>query len=356
MIENIAGRFCLAGKQRKQLRFTKERLHTAMMALAHEDQVDPAAAWLNTLPEWDGEARLDHLFSRVFATPQDDLAAWAGRYIIIGAIQRAIMPGCELQYVPVLIGPQGVGKSTFLRRLLPKDRPEWLKEGFHLRDDANKNYEQISRAWIVEYAELAGLRRADVEVLKSFITATYDQIRRPYAPAPEDFPRRCIIVGTSNDRECLPNDPTGNRRFVIVPTPLRVQYANFYVESHARQIWAEGLAMYEEGARAEMPEELQDLQRQRNEEFRDADEIEAVIAAQFEGRGGFWGMHEIALECGLVADDGVMDRRLQYRLGAALRNLGFEKKSKRRHGKVQKGWEREGPAPEAKKEAENAPF
>ena len=324
-IEKIATT-CTAGG--KIARFSQDRFHSAVMALAAIRQEDPVRVWLDELPPWDNEIRLPFLLDEFFGAGRDALAQWASIYMMLGPIQRAKKPGCELQQIPVLIGSQNIGKSTFLERILPQEhRGMWLKQGLHIQKDPQRNYEQISRALIVEYAELAGVRHGEVEFLKSFLTTTIDQVRRPYARAPEDFPRRCVFVGTSNDYNCLPNDPTGNRRFVVIPCPRKVIGALPWIEANRNQLWAEAQYRYWSGERAGLDANLSEMQESRNSEYRDADEIEIQIAAVMSGIPGDYTMQEIAEKIGLArigkyGDPEMIDRRVQTRLSAAMRNFG----------------------------------
>ena len=117
----------------------------------------------------------------------------------------------------VLIGPQGIGKSSALRLALPPDHPGWFADGLNLAAFPKERAEALQGRVIVEVAEMAGSTRAELESLKSFLSRTDDgSVRLAYRRNPETLLRRCIIVGTTNDPNPLPNDPSGNRRFVPV--------------------------------------------------------------------------------------------------------------------------------------------
>src|SRR5262249_13549502 len=107
----------------------------------------------------------------------------------------------------------------------------------HLETRAQQ--EAIEGVWIYELSELAGLRRADIETIKGFLSKTADNARPAYGRFRNDQPRRCIFVGTTNDSEYL-RDATGNRRF----WPVRTGTIALEALRHDRdQLWAEAVAM-----------------------------------------------------------------------------------------------------------------
>lgn len=127
---------------------------------------------------------------------------WASRFIFLGCVCRTMTPGIKLDEMPVLIGPQGIGKSTALRLVLPPDMPDLFNDGLHLAADPRIRAEALQGRAIVEASEMAGSTRAEMESLKAFLSRTDDGGQRmAYRRNPEAMPRRCIIVGTSNNPE-----------------------------------------------------------------------------------------------------------------------------------------------------------
>ena len=130
----------------------------------------------------------------------------------------------------------------------------------------------------------AGHRRAEIEAIKAFITRQDDgAVRLAYAPGTEPLPRRFILAATTNNESDLPNDPTGNRRFVPVPmTRNQVGSIEQFIGRARPQIWAEGMALYAAGWRANLPRELHAAQRERAEIHRDRDDVlEDAVAALY---------------------------------------------------------------------------
>ena len=178
-------------------------------------RVDPFEDWLMELPPWDNKPRIDTLLIDLFGAKDTKLNRWAGRYIPVGAIQRTWWPGCKLDEILVLVGEQGIGKSTLLRQILPE--AAYFSDGLNFNGSARERVESMLGYVIVEASEMAGISRARIDSLKAFISRAEDgSIRLVYRKNKDFLPRRCIIVGTSNEQMVLPNDPTGNRRFVAV--------------------------------------------------------------------------------------------------------------------------------------------
>ena len=273
--EAIANRY-VTGEKHAPLRFGRETWQRSLNALLANAETDPFLDWVQAQSPWDGTPRLDGWLREVFETdPNCPLTAWAARFVFLGPVWRAFEPGTKMDEMPVLIGPQGCGKSTALRCALPPEQPEWFADGLHLAADPKTRAEALQSRVIVEAAEMARSTRAELESLKSFLSRTDDgAVRLAYRRNPETALRRCIIVGTSNDPTCLPNDPSGNRRFVSVvlrggdPAALRA-----YMNERREQLWAEALAVYRIGVEARLPDDLHEAQSATNEQVRRRDDI-----------------------------------------------------------------------------------
>ena len=248
---------CQASQGRKsRLYYGRERWSTSVNALCNRNSVDPFEEWLDSLPRWDGKPRLDRLLIGLFDADDNPLTRWAGAYLFIGAVQRTKEPGCKLDECPVLIGAQGIGKSAFIRSALPPAHDDWFSDALCLSDAPKVMTEALLGKVLVELSEMAGSTRAEQDRLKAFLTRRNDNsVRLAYRRNAEALPRRCVLVGTTNRPECLPNDPSGNRRFV--PVELR---SGCDVESFMRvnreQLWAEALDRHSFGERANLPRKL----------------------------------------------------------------------------------------------------
>ena len=368
--EVIAERFAFPASKKQQQKETGQAQTAAhfgrvswqdsINALADRSEVDPFAEWLAELPQWDQRPRLTGWLRMVFdieesepGTAEHSLVSWASRTLLLGPIARAFMPGYKLDEMVVLIGPQGCGKSTAIRWLLPPDeRDEWFDDGLHLAALRKEQAEALQGVVYLEAAEMAGGGRAELESLKAFLSRTNDRARLAYRHNPESLPRRAVIVGTSNDRQPLPNDPSGNRRFVPVVVralPGGAGAVREYLDEHRVQLWAEARYIWahreELNVHPWLPPELVDVQTEATTDHRRSDELlenklnEWLVMSRPEN----FELGEVAWHVGLISAPGEaskMARRDALRLAAALRNAGFEKRRKRVAGGRTYVWSR----------------
>ena len=245
----------------------------------------------------------------------------------------------EIDEVPVLLGEQGSGKSAFVRAWFSESQHEWHGDGVDLGARPKEQSEQLSGRAVCELSELAGLRKAEIEKLKSFITRQDDgQFRWAYTRSPVPSPRVCVFVGTTNEPECLPNDPSGNRRFVVIELAHGADVQTASVDRS--QWWAEALARYQAGERANLPRDLHQVAAEQAEVHRSRDSLEETVAEAMVDLdvSGFTlnELNDAVFGFGTKPPDKVM----QMRLSAALRNLGFKRVRAERHGVRQVYWRR----------------
>jgi hypothetical protein len=184
---------------------------------------DPVVDYITKL-RWDGVLRLDDWAIKYLGCEDTPLNRSIGRKMLIALIRRAQKPGCKFDYVVILEGPQGSGKSTALRIIAGDDN---FSDAPILHLETRAQQETVKGKWIIELSELAGLRKTEIETTKSFISRQSDDARPAYGHFPIDQTRRCIFVGTTNDDRYL-RDMTGNRRFLPLKTGtidlLRLQH------------------------------------------------------------------------------------------------------------------------------------
>ena len=215
-------------------------LVSGVLMTADQCKFNPPREWLERLPAWDREDRLAYFLSDCLGSDNSNYLQMVGQFFMIGLVARILKPGCSMQYMPVLEGIQGVGKSSFWRML----GGEWYQETpFNLGDkDA---YMLISGAMLYEIAELDSFNKAETTAMKAFITRQTDRYREPYSRRPVDRPRQCVFVGTTNHAEYL-KDTTGNRRI----WPIPVAEVNLdYLGQIREQLFAEALARFRAGER-----------------------------------------------------------------------------------------------------------
>ena len=333
------------GSGNRPLTFSREAWLMATNALAFKTEIDPFEAWLQSLPAWDGTPRLDHLLTTCFdADPADRLVVWTSRYLIGGPVTRTFQPGFKLDTLPILIGEQGIGKSTLLRELLP-EHLQALGFSDTLRLDApyKDQVESTLGAVIVEAPEMMGGSQANVHALKRFLSATTDRLRLAYRRDPEVLPRRCILVGTTNDNQCIPRDPSGNRRFVPVTVPSgNTEAIRRRLDADRDQLWAEAMAEYARGKRFYLHGALEREVDQRGGTHRIRDDTYDDLAESLD-KTQPGTLLELALRCGLAErrTDGSIrpiTRAQQMAFAAALRMCGWKPQRRRVSGQQVQMW------------------
>lgn len=249
-------------------------------ATLYRHQIDPFMEWAAKFDAWDGVKRLDYwlrLCGFKFADEEQDwpLIKWAARSILMVAVWRALEPGKKHDTIPVLIGPQGCGKSTSIAMLFPaRHSEEWFTDSLTLGGDSKRRLEAIQGAVIVEISEMTGATTAQIEHLRSFLSRTVDKERLAYRHNPEGVPRMCSMVGTANGTAVLPNDPTGNRRFVSIritegsPTTIRN-----WLNANREQLWAEAFVRVRAGETCHFTSDMSAIQSEVNETVRSGDAV-----------------------------------------------------------------------------------
>ena len=341
--ERIARRFFywreVRGKlEPRPLKWGRDLFDDVVDALVYNVKVDPFQEWLMRLPPWDGVPRLNLLLMRLFDAPADELTQWASRYLVLACIQRTLEPGCKLDEIPVLIGPQGIGKSALLRAILPPEVPDLFGDGLNWDAPTQVKIEATLRRALVEVSEMAGRRRAEIEAIKTYIVQQDDGgVRLPYDRRPATLKRRFALCATTNNETDLPNDPTGNRRFVAIPMTInRGVHVEHAVAEVREDLWSEGLARYHEGERANLERNLMAFQRERAEEHRDRDDVLEDAIAGLHGDGPL----KLASIIELIGEPA--RGATPHRVGRALKNAGWTQRRMRVAGKIERRWCAEG--------------
>ena len=175
----------------------------------------------------------------------------------------------------MLNGPQGIGKSTLIAKLAG----EWFSDSLNLGDTKDKTAaEKLQGYWILEIGELAGLRKAETETLRSFISRQNDIYRAAFGKRATPHPRQCIFFGTTNAESGYLRDTTGNRRFWPIKTPGNGKKRSWELtEYDILQIWAEAMVYVEQGEKLYLPPEIEALAKNEQREALEADEREGLV-------------------------------------------------------------------------------
>lgn len=213
-------------------------LNAALDMSAQANAFHPVREYLDRLV-WDGVTRIDTLFVDYLGCAHTPYHREAARLTMLGAVSRIYEPGHKFDFVPILEGVQGKGKSTFIKILGHRWTQE-LSGDFH---DMKTMVEQMQGSWIMEIPELQGFSKVDTTILKAFLSKPVDRVRLAYARRPQDYPRQCIFIGSTNDKEYL-RDTTGGRRFWPIKCNIDGDIDNKLLLQNLDQLWAESVAAY----------------------------------------------------------------------------------------------------------------
>lgn len=218
----------------------------ALNIIASQNHFHPVKERLESL-EWDGVSRIADVLPKYLGADQCEYTTEVILLLMQAAIHRIYDPGYKFEIMVCLVGGQGAGKSSFFRLLALDD--EWFSDDLSKLGDDNI-YRKLQGHWIIEMPEmLATVNAKTVEEIKAFLSRPKDNYKIPYETHPEDRPRQCVFVGTSNTLDFLPLDRTGNRRFTpIMVHPERVEKHILEDEKESReyieQLWAEMMNFY----------------------------------------------------------------------------------------------------------------
>lgn len=251
----------------------RDRLDMALTIAGQQNKVNVVKQYLQGLT-WDGKRRVDTLLSEYLGAEDTAYTRAVSRKFLCAAVARAVEGGVKFDNMPILSGPQGLGKSTFLS-ILGK---EWFSdslESFGGKEAA----ELIQGTWINEIGELTALSRQEVNSVKQFLSKREDIYRAAYGRRTDRYPRRCVFCGTSNSGEFL-KDATGNRRFWPVDVGLHPAKRSVWRElpGEADQIWAEAYMYWALGEPLYLSKEIESLALEQQESHRESSGKEGVVA------------------------------------------------------------------------------
>ena len=258
----------------------EKQIRAAIDIVSSENSFHPIRDYLNSL-KWDGRERIRYLLPRYLGAEESPYVYEMTKLMMLGAINRVFHPGCKFEIMLCLVGGQGAGKSTLLRFLAIRD--EWFTDDLRRLDDENV-YRKIQGHWFIEMAEMLATNSAkSIELIKSFLSRTKETYKIPYETHPEDRPRQCIFLGSSNNVNFLPYDTTGNRRFA--PIPICAEKAERHPlddEKECRDYiihcWAEAMEIYRSGNYSlTFPKELDNDVRKMQTDYMPDDSTFGVI-------------------------------------------------------------------------------
>ena len=256
--------------------FSQRNYDIAVTKCVDDRSYHPIKEYLETLPEWDKTPRVDTLLIDYLGAPDNAYVRAVTRKELCAAVTRIFHPGTKFDTLLVLIGEQGIGKSTLIARLAM----EWFSDSLTLSDinDGKAGAEKLQGIWIMEIGEMAGMRKAEQEKLKAFFGRQDDKYRAAFGRRVQSHPRQSVMFGTTNAESGFLRDITGNRRYwpvTVLGTGTRKPWE--LTQDDVNQIWAEVLVLVANGEPLTLPADLEEQAKSEQNSAMEKDEREGVV-------------------------------------------------------------------------------
>lgn len=311
-------------------RISDATIWRAIMYVANRDHRNEPLDWMNTLV-WDQRPRIDKFFVSHFGAKPTLYVDAASKNFWVSMVARVHNPGCIMRSMVILKSKQLAGKSTAFSLI----GGPWYCEALE-NIQSNNFLQSLHGNLLVEFGDMAGMDRADVNRIKQIISCRKDRFRSPYERLPSDHLRQCILVASTNESNFLRDDTGGTRFWPIETTKIDHEA----IIRDRDQLFAEAVARLKAGENWHiMPSEETELVQ---ESYRQNDEWEGIIA-EFLNQPNLYGQEvtvaQIAADCIKIPLDR-LDKSTQMRIGRNLSIIGFEKFNKRSGHSVVKVWKR----------------
>ena len=256
--------------------FSQRNYDIAVTKAADDRSYHPIKEYFDGLPVWDEMPRVDTVLIDYLGAQDNAYVRAVTRKALCAAYMRIYHPGIKFDYITVLNGNQGIGKSTLIAKL----GMEWFADSLTLSDMNDKTAaEKLQGYWIHEIGEMAGMKKAELEKVKAFVSRQDDKYRASFGRRVTPHPRQCIFFGTTNSEKGYLRDITGNRRFwnVKVTGEGRMKPWNLDQET-VDQIWAEVIVLSNAGEDLFLDHALEDYARKEQSEAMEQDDREGLVA------------------------------------------------------------------------------
>ena len=323
-------RLRLEVEKRFGINYAKDRWIDIVTDHARRHAVHPVREYLDGLC-WDGQPRLDRWLIDYGGAEDNPYVRTVGALVLIAAVRRVRHPGVKFDQMLVLEGPQGSGKSSALAILAVKE--SWFTDEMLWDTDTRTLMERFTGRWIIEAAELNGMRKTEVEKFKAILSRQIDSSRVAYGRMTTELPRQCVIFGTTNNNKYL-NDMTGNRRV----WPVKVGFFNLDLLRRDRdQIWAEVSKREQSGQAIELPKHLWAVAAEQQNQRVVIDPFEQIIFGPLLELDGFVQSENVWKMLGL-ADQAKRTQLNNKRLNEVMTRHGWSHTQKRIGGQRPYGY------------------
>lgn len=255
--------------------FSARNYDIAVTKAVDDRSYHPIREFFEMLPAWDGVERADTLLIDYLGAEDTPYVRAVTRKELCAAYCRVYHPGIKFDSMIVLNGDQGIGKSTLIAKL----GGEWYSDSLNLSDMNDKTAaEKLQGYWIMEIGELAGMRKADLDKVKAFISRQDDKYRASFGRRVTPHPRQCVFFGTTNSQNGYLRDITGNRRYWNVKVPGNGKYKPWDMdEDTVKQVWAEVMVYAKAGEKLYLSPELEDYAKEEQRAAMERDDREGLV-------------------------------------------------------------------------------
>lgn len=255
--------------------FSQRNYDIAVTKVSDDRSYHPIRRYFESLPQWDGVKRVDTLFIDYLGAEDNAYIRAVCRKTLCAAYMRIYHPGIKFDYLPVFNGAQGIGKSTFISNL----GMEWFSDSLTLSDMNDKTAaEKLQGYWIHEISELAGMKKADLDKVKAFVSRRDDKYRASFGKRVAPHPRQCVFFGTTNSENGYLRDVTGNRRFWNVKVSGNGKYKPWEMTRElVDQIWAETMVISKAGEELFLDASLEAFAQEEQREAMQQDDREGIV-------------------------------------------------------------------------------
>lgn len=255
--------------------FSARNYDIAVTKAVDDRSYHPIREFFETLPDWDGVERVDTLLIDYLGAEDTPYVRAVTRKELCAAYCRVYHPGIKFDSMIVLNGDQGIGKSTLIAKL----GGEWYSDSLNLSDMNDKTAaEKLQGYWIMEIGELAGMRKADLDKVKAFISRQDDKYRASFGRRVTPHPRQCVFFGTTNSQNGYLRDITGNRRYWNVKVPGNGKYKPWDMDADTvKQVWAEVMVYAKAGEKLYLPPELEAYAKEEQRAAMERDDREGLV-------------------------------------------------------------------------------
>lgn len=336
-----------AGLEHDGLNSSVEKTNNAIKVAAGKNSIHPVRDYFDRIhKEWDGDKRLDTWLRDYLGAREQsmDYLGPVGAMWLTAGVKRVFEPGAKFDFMLVLEGPQNIGKSLALRKLATFGEDvenEYFTDALRFENITHpSSVAAMQGKLIIEFAELSGMNRKEIDDIKNWITIQVDELQKKYENAISRFPRQFILAGTTNDDAWL-RDPTGNRRFA--PVKLKDMIDIKQLCRDRKQLWAEAVDRYRNGGQiyidhGSLLEQLAEVEQN----ARMIDDAWSEIVLKFITDQKTITMNQILHA--IPVDPGRRDEQSMRRVGKILRANGWLKKVQWEGGRPRKIWVNPDPA------------